>query len=318
MENQNYANDFNYDIMKQSVILQTDTAKLLAAVNTLLSIVATLGNVLILIALHKVSTIHSPTKLLFRCLAVTDLCVGTIVQPLFIPLALDSVFKPNIKTFISIYLAQSTVSYMLCVVSFLTATAIGLDRLLALKLGIRYKHVVNVPRVKVAVFVFSFIAVSCGLTYSFWDYRIAWIQIVVFIVLWVFTSVSSYVDIMLTLRKQQLHVQETNDPLQSNSRCRLPLNIPIYKKTVAGIAWVQLALGACYLPYIISIVITITTGWSGKEANALWMSGVTFVYFNSSINPVLYCWKMKKVRRAVKVIVLQICCCHGYVCQLAV
>ena len=46
-----------------------------------LSIAASLGNVLILVALNKASSIHPRTKLLFRCLAVTDLCVGFIVQP---------------------------------------------------------------------------------------------------------------------------------------------------------------------------------------------------------------------------------------------
>jgi len=46
--------------------------------NVLLSITASLGNILILIALHKVSPLHSPTKLLFQCLAFTDLSVGLI------------------------------------------------------------------------------------------------------------------------------------------------------------------------------------------------------------------------------------------------
>ena len=55
----------------------------LAALNIFLSITASLGNTLILIALHKVTSIYPPTKLLFRCLAVTDLCVGLISQPCF-------------------------------------------------------------------------------------------------------------------------------------------------------------------------------------------------------------------------------------------
>ena len=38
------------------------------------------GNSLILIALHKESSLHPPSKLLFRCLATTDLCVGLIAE----------------------------------------------------------------------------------------------------------------------------------------------------------------------------------------------------------------------------------------------
>ena len=55
----------------------------LSAFNIFLSITACLGNALILVSLYKVSSIHPPTKLLFRCLAVTDLCVGLVVQPLY-------------------------------------------------------------------------------------------------------------------------------------------------------------------------------------------------------------------------------------------
>ena len=39
-----------------------------SAFNILLSITATLGNSLILVALHKESSLHPPSKLLYRCL----------------------------------------------------------------------------------------------------------------------------------------------------------------------------------------------------------------------------------------------------------
>ena len=61
-----------------------------ASLNTFFSITATLGNVLILLALNKVTSICPPTKLLFRCLAVTDLCVGLVTQPLFTVMLLAS------------------------------------------------------------------------------------------------------------------------------------------------------------------------------------------------------------------------------------
>jgi len=56
----------------------------LSATNVFFSIVAFLGNTLILVALQKEFSLHPPSKLLYRNLAVTDLCVGIIVQPLHI------------------------------------------------------------------------------------------------------------------------------------------------------------------------------------------------------------------------------------------
>ena len=54
-----------------------------SAVNILLSITALLGNSLILVALRKVSSLHPTSKLLYRCLATTDLLVGLVSQPLY-------------------------------------------------------------------------------------------------------------------------------------------------------------------------------------------------------------------------------------------
>ena len=54
----------------------------LSVINTVLSITAFWGNSLILVALHKDTSIHPPSKLLYCNLAITDLCVGIIVEPL--------------------------------------------------------------------------------------------------------------------------------------------------------------------------------------------------------------------------------------------
>ena len=56
----------------------------LSVVNTCLSITAFLGNALILVALHKDTSIHPPSKLLYRNLAITDLCVGIMGEPLYV------------------------------------------------------------------------------------------------------------------------------------------------------------------------------------------------------------------------------------------
>ena len=50
-------------------------------INIFLSITAFLSNSLILVALHKESSLHSPFKLMYRCLATTDLCVGLFSEP---------------------------------------------------------------------------------------------------------------------------------------------------------------------------------------------------------------------------------------------
>ena len=53
-------------------------------INTIISISSTLGNILVLSAIRKCQSLHSPSKALLFSLAMTDLFVGIVVLPLFI------------------------------------------------------------------------------------------------------------------------------------------------------------------------------------------------------------------------------------------
>ena len=120
-----------------------------AALNIFLSITASLGNALILVALHRISSIHPPTKLFFQFLAVSDLCVGLIVQPLFaIFLLARRITEVKQDVLHHMYEVSRASSWTLCAVSVLTSTAISVDRLLALLLGLRYRHFVTLRRVR--------------------------------------------------------------------------------------------------------------------------------------------------------------------------
>ena len=81
--------------LTQAIPLQTDVAVFLSALNIFVAITASLGNALILNVLPKTS-LHLPTKLLFGNLAVTDLCVGLISQPLFVTIRLSAVIKMDL------------------------------------------------------------------------------------------------------------------------------------------------------------------------------------------------------------------------------
>ena len=119
--------------------------KLISVLNSFLSITAFFGNVLVLVALRKESSLHPPSKVLLRNLATTDLCVGVISQPLYAALLLTAVNEHcNVCRYVDVVVAIT--SYILCAVSLLTLTAISVDRLLALLLGLRYRQVVTLRR----------------------------------------------------------------------------------------------------------------------------------------------------------------------------
>ena len=278
----------------------------LTAVNIVLSITASLGNILILIALRKVTSILPPTKLLFQCLAITDLGVGLISQPLMATLMLlaDNIGIKICKICLKLL---SSLSIPFCGVSVFASTALSVDRLLALFLGLRYRHVVTLKRAR-AVLACGCLAVL--LLMLVWNFRpkTTWIIMAILSTLCLCISLFSYTKIVLRLRQHQSSVQDNVQQGQANTGV-IPLNLKRYKRTVVSIALVQLALFICYFPSsIVFILIHLRCIPPGIDF-ILFNYTATLVFLNSSLNPFLYCWRIKEIRQAVKATITGLCAC---------
>ena len=279
----------------------------LLAFNVLLSITASLGNALILVALHKETSLHPPTKLLFRCLAITDLCVGVISQPLFVVFLVSYLTTGMSRETISYIDKINTVSsFVLCGVSVLTSNAISVDILLALLSGLRYRHVVRLTRVLAVLACFWFMSLSAGLMYL-WNIRIAFTIFSAFVIISLVISLFSYAKMYAKLR--QYHLQVRALPRGQPNGIRVPLNITRYKKSVSNVLWVQLALVTCYTPFLVVVILMTygSTSWDNLEV--AYHITATLTYLNSSLNPVLYCWRMTSVRKAAKDTIKQLNWC---------
>ena len=186
--------------------------------------------------------------------------------------------------------------YILFSVSLLALTAISVDRLLALLLGLRYRQVVTLKRTYLAVIVFWVVSIV-GTTTYFWDPLITFWYGNIGTVLCLVTSVFSYTKIFLTLRHNRVQVQ--NHVFRGQPSQAIPLNIARYRKAVSSALWVQVTLVVCYLPYGIASPLTPQRGLSLSVYLAR-NYAASLVYLNSSLNPLLYCWKIREVRQAVK------------------
>ena len=267
---------------------------MIAAVNILFSITSSLGNILILIALRKVTSLHPPTKLLFQCLAITDLGVGLTSQPLFATVLLIDYRNVNWTVI------ESCLSLIFCGVSMNISTALSLDRLLALLLGLRYRHVVTLKRVRIAVACCWLTALVAALLIFLTEGKIFPRIAMILIILSVIISLSSYTKIVLKLRQHQTSVQENVHQGMANAG-GVPKNLRQYKRTVVSIALVQISLVACYVPFLIFLI--------GHLDYVFFLVSTTFVYLNSSLNPFLYCWRIKEVRQAVLGTIKTFCSC---------
>ena len=194
--------------------------------------------------------------------------------------------------------------YTLCVVSSLTVTAISVDRLLALLLGLRYRQVVTFRRTCITVTGFWILSIV-GASTLFLNRRITSWCLYIVSALCLVTTIFAYAKIFCTLRHNEIHVQ--NHVAQGQPSQAIPLNIARYRKAVYSALWVQGTLVICYLPNTIAVFLTPQTGvplsiYLARELAA------SMVLLNSSLNPLLYCWKIREVRQAVKETLRQVFC----------
>ena len=309
-------NSTEYRNATSSEVFNLATVIIFCSLNILLSITASVGNILILIALRKVTSLHSPTKLLFQCLAITDLGVGLISQPLYVIYVFLINYNPKLWNIISI-LHDITWGLSICLsgVSVLTTTALSVDRLLALLLKLRYRHVVTLKRARAVVFCFWLSPVSGIFMFLVWDTNIALTAISVSVMLCIATSLLSYTIIFIKLRLHQATVHPTvqcdvhhhGQPIGGGIPA---LRIAQFKRTVTSIGLVQSALVVCYIPFVIVNAILLLNNVLANLEVSFIASLVypTLVFLNSSLNPFLYCWRIKEVRQAVKATIKQLYC----------
>ena len=284
--------DFAREIHKQ--------LKYLIVISILLSITAFFGNTLILIALRKESSLNPSSKLLLQSLAATDLCAGLISEPLLATFLL-SLVKEHWNVCVLSAFAGSIAGYTFSGATLLTMTAISVDRLLAL-LGLRYREVVTLKRMYIVV-ISLWLVSSAVAAVNLWSFlAVRWYTYLV-IPLCQVTSAFCYIKIFRTIT----HLRQRSNPEPENQ-----LNMVRYKKAVSSALWLQFTLVICYLPFaVVNVVVVSTISPQSAMPSSLFvvrLFAIALTHLNSSLNPILYCRKIRPVRQAVKATIRQLFC----------
>ncbi|CAH3122335.1 unnamed protein product, partial [Pocillopora meandrina] len=216
---------------------------------TLLALIV--GNFLILLALRKCQSLHSPSKVLICSLALTELFVGVVVVPLFVVYYTMIILeKPRYCCTVAITYAR--ISTFIGTVSLENIATVAIDRYLALRLRLRYRQVVKFGRV-------VFILV------------LEWIIAAIFAGSWFLNG-----SINLLSGTIAMHIIWTD------------FNVVQYKKTVSNSLWIFWLFLLCYMPSLLSSLTVVVTGRNDSTRFALQFVVIT-VYINSVLNPILYC-----------------------------
>lgn len=273
----------------------------LATLNILSAMIALIGNSIVILALLKTTSLHPPSKVFLGSLALTDLFVGVVSQPFYVMILL---LRGKICLYIQIIAVIS--ANLFGGASLLTVTAISVDRLLALKMMLRYKQVVTSRRTRFTVAIFWLVSVIISIMLVVNFFIILHIICTVLLLCTV-TSTFCYARIYNILRHHQnqiqvIHVQAA--PLSEGNSSLIVISR--YKKTVSSALWVQGVFLACYSPYLFAIIF-ILTGKSISSFRFFWELAVSLVLLNSSLNPFIFCWKIDGVRKAAKDVIKSWC-----------
>ncbi|XP_022794700.1 adenosine receptor A3-like [Stylophora pistillata] len=267
--------------------------------NISMSMSTILGNVLIIAALRRVHSLHPPSKTLLRWLLGADLATGLLSQPLFVSFLTSQEHSEACYYLKTIFYTTATLFSLGLV---LTLTAIGVDRLFSLSLGLRYRQLVTTRRVRFTMSLLWLLSAVIASTFIYHPLATtSSVYIIVF--LCVMVSTFCYLKIYLGIRQHQTQIGVQRQFGQGET-----LNIARYKKTVTGVVWVQITLVICYVPHAIAQAIFAYTAEGTASFNFFWDVTISMAFLTLTLNPFLYCWKVREVTRALKDIIRPLLC----------
>ena len=187
-------------------------------------------------------------------------------------------------------------AHLFSIASFLGVVAVGVDRFLAVHLHLRYQELVTHRRVVVVV-IGKWLCSAFFSLITLWG--LAGAQEITESVIAAFGFIVTfvvYIRIYLTVRrhKNQIHSMQVQEVAHSDEIKHFVFLI----KSTVSIFYVYLLLLICYLPFFICKAVIRIYG-SSIALKQFLLYSMTLIFLNSSLNPVIYCWKMRHVRHAI-------------------
>ena len=263
-------------------------------VNAFLTITAIILSSVTIQVLLKTSSLPKTLKTLLLSLAVSDLGVGLLVEPLYFGLLVSWVQGNNstggsCSTFL-------LMSVLFSVASFLGVMALSVDRFLAIHLHLRYQELVTHKRVVAAVISIWVFTSSLSLFRWLGSKKVTSVFLAIMGVACFALSAVLYFKIYLAVRRHRnqihaLQVQQVVEDGEMNNFARL-------RKSALATFYVYLVFLLCYLPSACAFFVVAIFG-SSTGVKSYFICSTTVVFLNSSLNPVIYCWKMRHIRRAI-------------------
>ena len=294
-ENEQNSTSKNFDSAGSELTFST------AVVIALLSVPAVAGNALILATIWRRTFLRTSFHSLLSGLAVTDLLTGLISQPLYASSHLINgqnaavkLDNPEVVSVLGIIAGFSI--YLSINITLATMTVMSIERWLHMS---RRSSTTSHRRYYAAMVILlspipSLVVYILTLReLAFW-YTLCKITIAKFSFCYLIISFA-YFKVYQIIRRHQLQTQAT---VISQNFDQPAIDLAKYKKSVATMLYIFLLLSMCFLPFFVSSVLSLLITGEVKESSI--DLSMVLVFLSSSLNPGLYLWRMRDIRRGLK------------------
>ena len=264
--------------------------------NSFLSYTTIILNIVTIHAIRKTALLPKPLRTLLLSLAASDVGVGLLALPLRISILVSRLKRSRIDP-ISFKGLMAVMNFF-CASSLFNVVTISVDRFLAVHLHLRYQELVTHKRViavVISIWLLSAIISSSVFWHTYIISRVIWLVIMTVCLILVVTV---YWRIYIVLKRhknqiQSFQIQEVqqgvqNDDLSSFSKVR---------KSAHGTFYVFIVFLIFFLPSYILSFLLLSRSLNPISLYKAQLYTTTLFFLNSSLNPVMYCWKMGSIRR---------------------
>lgn len=305
-EGKSFVQDDSYFRDFAVIQLQSGPPQLIVCVciiNGILSIASGIANTLVISVIWKTPALRSPSMVLLSGLATADLAVAVVAQPLFLAIKMKILLTSSESDTCDLGMIFGITVYVTNGASLMTVTAISLDRLLAIRYDLRYPSIVTIPRVIYAISLNWLISGFLATLFLWTGYDTYLIVTLCGIAICFSFCKITHLRIYRIVCRHQRQIQMQVEAVQEGNRSQMAR----FKKTTVNAFLIHYCLLLYYTPLItLKALISRFKGslefesWYRYHGPIAWNLSVIFLFMNSSLNPLIYCWRLREMRLAVK------------------
>ena len=273
----------------------------------ILSPVAVVGNALIIAVIWKNQSLRTPSYTLLCGLAFTDLCTGLVTQPFYVTAELICLEKPQVSTE-QLFLRCSR-GIMEGSASYFSTITIILIALMSIErwLHMTRRSLLTVRRTCIIVAIISLLVIPFAVfrllnfTNGNFDTLYYTTAFVILLASLLTTSIA-YFKVYRVIRRHQQQIKDSEPPQEFGQPA---INLAKYKKSVLLVLYILVLFYISYVPSVVMMGFSVFS-YHHSVLEFAYRIFAMFWLLSSSLNPLIYLWKVNDIRRGVKYLLKQL------------